>query len=49
MADIDIRHEAETPQDDYSMLEVILWIIGILLIPGVPILMVKFFTPFSGF
>lgn len=50
MADLDIRHEADAPpQDEYTMLEVVLWIIGILMIPGVPILMVLFLTPHSGF
>jgi hypothetical protein len=50
MADLDIRHDADAPaQDDYSMLEVVLWVFGILMIPGVPILMVYFFTPYSGF
>ncbi len=50
MADIDIHPEAEgPPEDEYSMLEVALWVLGILMIPGVPILMVYFFTPYSGF
>ncbi len=50
MAEIEVRRDADdTPEDDYSMLEVVLWVIGILMIPGVPILMVYFFTPFSGF
>ncbi len=49
MADLDIRQDAGAPpQDEYSNWEIILWIIGILAIPGVPILMVMFFTPFSG-
>lgn len=50
MADIDIRQDADTPpQDEYSNWEIVLWIVGILSIPGVPILMVKLFTPYSGF
>ena len=50
MADQEIRHEIDAPpQDDYSMLEVALWIFGILMIPGVPIVMIYFFTPYSGF
>lgn len=49
MADLNVRHdETGPPEDDYSMLEVIFWIVGILAIPGVPILMIKLFTPFSG-
>lgn len=49
MADLDIRHEADAPpQDEYATWEIILWIVGILSIPGVPILMVHFLTPFSG-
>lgn len=49
MADLDVRHEADaTPEDDYSMLEVVLWVIGILMIPLVPILMSVFLTPHSG-
>lgn len=49
MADLNVRHdETVPPQDDYSMLEVIFWVMGILAIPGVPILMIKLFTPFSG-
>lgn len=49
MADLDIQHEADAvPRDEYSNWEVLLWIIGILAIPGVPILMVHFLTPFSG-
>ncbi len=49
MADVNIQHEADAvPQDEYAMWEVVLWIVGILCIPGVPILMVWFFTPYSG-
>ena len=49
MADLNVDNRAETEvEDDYSMLEVVLWVIGILMIPLVPILMVTFFTPFSG-
>ncbi len=49
MAELNVRHDEPAPlEDDYSMLEVIFWIIGILAIPGVPILMIKLFTPFSG-
>ena len=48
MADLDIQNYDEVPRDDYSMIEVVFWIIGILCIPGVPILMVWFLTPYSG-
>lgn len=49
MAEIEVRPEAETTQeDDYTYLEVVLWVIGILMIPLVPILMVTFLTPWSG-
>ena len=51
MADIRVEQQAgaeQTPADDYSMLEVVLWIIGILMIPLVPIVMVALMTPFSG-
>ncbi len=49
MADLNVRTEAEpVVEDDYTMLEVVLWVLGILMIPLVPILMVAFLTPFSG-
>jgi hypothetical protein len=50
MADIDIQRnpDATIEEDDYSMLEVVLWVVGILCIPMVPILMVTFLTPWSG-
>ncbi len=48
MADIDVQHESELPPDDYTMGDVIFWIVGILTIPLVPILMVTFLTPTSG-
>jgi hypothetical protein len=34
--------------EDYSWWEVAYWLIGIIMIPLVPILMITFFTPFSG-
>jgi hypothetical protein len=50
MADLDIQQDADaTPQDEYATWEIVLWIVGILSIPGVPILMTKFLTPYSGF
>ncbi|MDR0786604.1 MAG: hypothetical protein LBG44_01935 [Gemmatimonadota bacterium] len=43
------QHEAETaPKPDYTAGDMILWMVGILAIPLVPILMVWFFTPWSG-
>ena len=50
MADLNVRRESEpvVVEDDYTMLEVLLWVLGILMIPLVPILMVAFLTPFSG-
>ncbi|HEX8455430.1 MAG TPA: hypothetical protein VF710_04905 [Longimicrobium sp.] len=49
MADLNVRTEAQpVVEDDYTMVEVILWVLGILMIPLVPILMVAFLTPFSG-
>lgn len=49
MADLNVQRNAEpVVEDDYSMFEVILWILGILMIPLVPILMVAFLTPMSG-
>ncbi len=49
MADLNVRRETEpVVEDDYSMGEVLLWVLGILMIPLVPILMVAFLTPFSG-
>lgn len=51
MADNQIEHVTvdTVPRDDYTNLEVVLWVIGILAIPGVPILMVWLFTPHSGY
>jgi hypothetical protein len=38
----------EPVQDDYTTAEIVYWIVGIFMIPLVPILMVWFFTPWSG-
>ena len=35
-------------EDDYAWWEVVYWLVGIIMIPLVPILMIAFFTPFSG-
>lgn len=49
MADLDTQHKYEpAPDDTYTVGELIFWIIGILCIPLVPILMIWFFTPWSG-
>lgn len=48
MAEIDVRREAETREEDYATWEIIYWMVGILMIPLVPILMVWFLTPWSG-
>lgn len=49
MADIHVEHETEQEfEADYSVGEIILWLVGILAIPLVPILMVWFLTPWSG-
>jgi hypothetical protein len=49
MADIDVRRdEPIVPEDDYTVAELVYWIVGILMIPLAPILMVWFFTPWSG-
>jgi hypothetical protein len=50
MADLNVRGESEpvVVEDDYTMVEVLFWILGILMIPLVPILMVAFLTPYSG-
>ena len=49
MADLDTRIDRVRPEDeDYTTAEVVYWIVGIFMIPLVPILMVWFFTPWSG-
>jgi hypothetical protein len=49
MADLNVQRNAEpVVEDDYTMLEVFLWIAGILAIPLVPIAMIALFTPMSG-
>lgn len=46
MADLDTRNRDTEP--DYTVGEMILWMVGIISIPLVPILMVWFLTPWSG-
>lgn len=50
MADLDTQRERgpAAPQDDYTVGELVYWIVGIFSIPLVPILMTWFFTPWSG-
>lgn len=49
MADLDIRNDQEQDlKPDYTVGELILWMVGILSIPLVPILMSWFLTPWSG-
>ena len=48
MADLNVQRQTMEEEDDYSMIEVVLWVLGIVMIPLVPILMVAFFAPFSG-
>lgn len=50
MADLNVQHKAApAPEDEYTTGELVFWIVGILAIPLVPILMVMFLTPYSGF
>lgn len=42
-----VRHEM-ADEDDYANWEIALWLLGILAIPGVPIVMVVLLTPWSG-
>jgi hypothetical protein len=47
MADIDVkRTDEEAP--GYTVGQLVFWIVGILMIPLVPILMIIFLTPHSG-
>jgi hypothetical protein len=51
MADLNVeRTTAVTSanEEDYANWEIALWLIGILMIPGVPIAMVVLLTPWSG-
>ena len=48
MADIQVEHRAEPQYEDATMMEIVLWIIGILMIPLVPIVMVALLTPHTG-
>jgi hypothetical protein len=52
MADLNVQRETTVApavvEEDYANWEIALWLIGILMIPGVPILMVVLLTPWSG-
>lgn len=49
MAELNHTHDVEAdPEPDYTTGEMILWMVGILMIPLVPIMMVWFLTPWSG-
>lgn len=49
MAELEVRHDTDDDfEPDYTIGEMILWLVGIAAIPGVPILMVWFLTPWSG-
>lgn len=48
MADTTPTPDTLPIEDDYTWWEVAYWLIGILMIPLVPILMISFLTPFSG-
>ncbi len=49
MAELNHTQEIDNdPEPDYTTGEMILWMVGILAIPLVPILMVWFLTPWSG-
>lgn len=48
MAEIQVERNTETEREDATIGEIIFWIIGILMIPLVPIAMVMLLTPYSG-
>jgi hypothetical protein len=49
MADLNVERESQDPAyEGYTIAELIFWIVGIFCIPLVPILMIWFFTPWSG-
>lgn len=53
MADIRVEQTPESRQqpvvhEDYETWEIVLWLLGVLSIPLVPIIMVACFTPHSG-
>jgi hypothetical protein len=48
MADPNVTAPALSGEDDYTWWEVVYWLVGILMIPLVPILMIMLLTPYSG-
>ncbi|HEX5725299.1 MAG TPA: hypothetical protein VFX98_07520 [Longimicrobiaceae bacterium] len=52
MADINVEQKPEPQKvvvhEDYETWEIILWLLGVLSIPMVPIIMVSCFAPYSG-
>lgn len=50
MADLNVTppHATTAHEEEYDNWEIVLWLVGIISIPLVPILMVVFFTPWSG-
>jgi heme/copper-type cytochrome/quinol oxidase subunit 2 len=49
MADLNVRPPAHpVEEEEYDNWEIVLWLVGIISIPLVPILMVVFLTPWSG-
>ncbi len=49
MAELKVKRDNDVVvEEDYSWWEVIYWLVGIIMIPLVPILMITFFTTFSG-
>ena len=49
MSDLEsTRTEHLADEEDYTTGEIVYWIVGIFMIPLVPILLVWFFTPWSG-
>jgi hypothetical protein len=52
MADLNVQRTSPPPtevvEDDYENWEIALWLLGILAIPGVPIVMVVLLTPWTG-
>lgn len=50
MADLNVTRPSAPPahEEEYDNWEIALWLVGIISIPLVPILMVVFFTPWSG-
>lgn len=49
MADLNVQRKDEgDAEPDYTTGEMVLWLVGILMIPLAPILMVWFLTPWSG-